>query len=471
MSRTNEFDVLIVGGGPAGMKAAVQAAKVGKRVAIVERETGLGGECVRRGTIPSKTMRETAAYLAGLRNRSAGAFDIELGADVKVASLMKRVEDVLLHHEQYLGDQISRNNIAQLTGRAHFVDDEHVAIVKRNGDEAVVRAETILLATGSRPRTPDNVSVDHEHILDSDSILSLIYLPRSLVVLGGGVIACEFASIFAALGVEVTVIDKYSRPLGFIDPELTDRFVESFEASGGRFLTDTNVASVRWDGVSSVIVQLDNGDVIRTEKCLCALGRVASVAGLNIEAAGIELNSRGHIPVDENLQTCVPGIYAAGDVIGPPALATTAMDQGRRAICNALGLPLEDAAAVVPIGIYTIPEIACVGESEEEVTKRLGGAIVGRSPFSELARGHISGNTTGFFKLVCDPDGRKVLGAQIFGELATELVHVAQIAIYAQLEVDAFLENVFNYPTLAECYRVAALDVTGKRSALASKAA
>ena len=466
MSQERTFDVLVIGGGPAGMKAAVQAAKAGRSVAIVEREPGLGGECVHRGTIPSKTMRETAVCLAGLRSRTGGAFDVDVGADVKVATLMQRLKEVLDHYEDYLGEQMSRNNVEHLRGRARFIAPGHVALDMRDGAASELRAGVILIATGSRPRHPDDVPVDHEQILDSDSILSLIYLPRSLTILGGGVIACEFASLFAALGVEVTMLDKRPRPLGFIDPELTDRFIVSFEANGGRFVSGAQIESVQWDGVSRVITKLEDGTVIRTEKCLCALGRVASVAGLDIERAGIELDARGHIPVDQNLQTRTPGIYAAGDVIGPPALAATAMDQGRRAVRNALGLPSENAAAVVPIGIYTIPEIACVGESEEEVTARLGSCVVGRSPFNELARGHISGNTSGFFKLVCDDEGRKVLGAHIFGEGATELVHVAQLAIYANLDADAFLENVFNYPTLAECFRVAALDVVGKRAAL-----
>jgi NAD(P) transhydrogenase len=299
-------------------------------------------------------------------------------------------------------------------------------------------------------------------VLDSDSILSLIYLPRSLTVLGGGVIACEFASLFAALGVEVTMVDSNARPLSFLDPELTARFLAVFERLGGRFLPGQKLESVAWDGGSAVVTRLLGGASLRSEKCLCALGRVANVAGLDLAAAGIALSPRGHVPVDGELRTCVPHIYAAGDVIGPPALAATAMEQGRRAVRAALGLCLHGSGEHVPIGIYTIPEIASVGLSEAEAVQKHGGALVGRARFEELARAHINGETEGLLKLVAAPDGL-VLGAQIVGEGATELVHVAQMALAGKLTLDAFVDNVFNFPTLAEAYRVAALDAQARR--------
>jgi len=464
-------DLLVIGGGPAGMKAAIQGAKAGKRVLLVDREAHMGGECVHRGTIPSKTLRESALFLSGLRRRTEGVFDVRVPPGVEVASLMRRLKAVLAQHERYLGHQIDRNEIARWRGRARFLSSEVVRVRLPTGTERDVRAERIVIATGSRPRSPENVQVDHEHVLDSDSILSLIYLPRSMTVLGAGVVACEFATIFAALGVEVTMIDHRDRPLAFLDPELTDFFVRSFEAAGGSFLAGRKTVSARFDGVSSVVTELDGGETLRTEKCLCALGRVASVEGLELEKASLALNERAQLPVDEHGRTAVPHIYAAGDVIGPPALAATAMEQGRHVVRHAFDLPVDAREGLVPMGIYTIPELASVGASEKEVREREGGAIVGRSPFAELARGHINGTTEGFLKLVCDPQGRKILGAQVAGEGATELVHVAQIAIYAGLEVDAFLENVFNFPTLHEAYRVAALDVLGKRAALARQQA
>ncbi len=457
------FDLLVIGGGPAGMKAAIQGAKAKKRVLLVDREARVGGECVHHGTIPSKTLRESAVYLAGLRRRTEGVLDVSIPPGAEVASLMRRLQSVLDQHEVYMGNQFERNEIERWRGRARFLSPKVVRIELPDGAECDARSEWIVIATGSRPRSPDNVPVDHEHILDSDSILSLIYLPRSMTVLGAGVVACEFASIFAALGVKVTLVDHRDRPLAFLDQELTGFFVRSFQGLGGRFVPARKVESVRFDGVASVITKLDNGEMIESEKCLCALGRVANVAGLELEKAGLALSERGHLSVDENGQTKVPHIYAAGDVVGPPALAATAMEQGRRASRHALGLPLASAEALVPIGIYTIPELASVGATEKEVHERDGGCIVGRAPFDELARGHINGTTEGFLKLVCDSAGRKILGAQVAGEGATELVHVAQIAIYAELEIEAFLENVFNFPTLHEAYRVAALDVIGRR--------
>jgi len=460
------FDVLVVGGGPAGAKAAVQAAKAGRRVGLVEREAHIGGECVHRGTIPSKTLRETASCLSGLRKRSGGLLGLDAGVGVEVDSLMTRLKSVLAHEERYLADQLARNGIEQLTGVARFRSPSTLEVVRRAGGKTLVQAGIVVIATGSRPRSPASVPVDHEHVLDSDSILSLRYLPRSLVVLGGGVIACEFASIFAALGTEVTLVEKRDRPLGFLDRSLTDRFVAAFESDGGRFLAGASVESVRWDGMSRVVTRLADGSVLCSEKLLCALGRVANVAALDLAAAGLALDERGLVPVDEHYRTAVPHVYAVGDVIGPPALAATGMSQGRLAVRHALGLESEGAPEVIPIGIYTIPEIASVGESERQVTDRLGGAIVGRAQFDEIARAHINGSTDGLLELVCDPEGRRVLGAQAIGEGACDLVHLAQLAIHAGLEVDAFLENVFNFPTLAEAYRVAALDVGGRRARL-----
>jgi NAD(P) transhydrogenase len=323
-----------------------------------------------------------------------------------------------------------------------------------------VVATLIVVATGSRPRQPDNVPVDHEHILDSDSILSLIYLPSSLTVLGSGVIACEFASLFAALGVKVTMVDSSTRPLAFLDPELTAHFSSAYDRAGGRFLPGKKVESVHWDG-REVVTKLVGGQEIRAEKCLCAQGRIANVGGLDVQAAGITMTPRGHIQVDANLCTTAPNIYAAGDVVGPPALAATAMDQGRRAVRHGLGLPIPTTPEFVPSGIYTIPEIASVGLDEAQAVAKHGAVVVGRAQFSELARAHINGQTEGMLKLVAAADGR-LLGAHAIGEHATELVHVAQMALIGGLTLDAFVDNVFNFPTLAEAYRVAALDAVAQ---------
>ena len=471
MNAADHYQIVVIGSGPAGQKAAIQGAKAGKDVLLIDREAGAGGECVHRGTIPSKTLRESAIYLEGLRARSEGVIDVDLPADLQVASLMRRLKAVRSTHERFLGQQLDRNEVTRLRGRARFVSPEILEITLRNGETRRVHGDVIVIATGSRPRQPSDVPIDHENILDSDSILSLIYLPKSLTVLGGGVIACEFASIFAALGVQVTLIDRGIRPLAFLDSELTDGFVRAFERAGGRFLAGRKIESVAWDDVSSVVVTLEGGETIKSEKCLCALGRIAQVSDLNLAACGLSVDARGQIPVDEHGRTSVPHIYAAGDVVGPPALAATAVEQGRRAVRHALGLEVGDAGGSVPIGIYTIPEIASIGLTEAQAIERFGSAIVGRAPFAELARGQINGHPEGLFKLIADPSGKKLLGAQIVGEGATELIHVAQMALHSGLEVDAFIELVFNFPTLAEGYRVAALDIAGRRTNLVARAA
>ncbi len=465
-SEAEQFDFVVLGGGPAGHKAAVQGAKAGKRVLLVEREERIGGECVHRGTIPSKTLRESAVYFAGLRKRASNIAPHGIGRQVLVTSLMERLESVEKAHEGYLENQLVRNHIELRQGRAAFLAANEIEIVDVGGRKTRVRAGTVVIATGSRPRAPSDVPIDHERVLDSDSILSLIYLPQSLIVMGSGVIASEFATIFQSLGVQVTMIDKAERPLGFLDPEISERFVKRFERDGGRFVGGVKHESVTSELVSGVTIKLSDGSTVSAERALVALGRTASVRGLNLAGAGLAVNERGFITVDANGQTSTPHVYAVGDVVGPPALATTSMEQGRRAVRHALGLDLGATAATIPIGIYTIPEIASVGLTEAEASKRHGAAVVGRARFDEIARGHINGETDGLLKLVCDVDGRRILGAHVIGEGATELIHLAQIAMVAGLEVEAFVDNIFNFPTLAEAYRVAALDVVGRRMRL-----
>ncbi len=463
------FDVAVIGGGPGGQKAAVQASKAGKRVLLIDRESAVGGECVRRGTIPSKTLRQCGLnfmhWTRDFVNRTAGE-----QCQLAMATLMRRQSAVTSAHERYMSRQMERNSIVIWRGHASFTGPHALEVKAVDGTRRQVNADVIVIASGSRPRTPPNVPVDHENILDSDSILSLAYLPKSLIVLGAGVIACEFATVFAALGVKVTLVDRGERPLAFLDNELTACFVSEFEKLGGAFLGRRSIAKVEFDGVSEVAVELEGGEVLRADKLLCALGRVAQVSGLAIDKAGLAINPRGTIDVDENCATCVPGIYAVGDVIGPPALAATSMEQGRRAVRHALGLPPLNVSSTTPVGIYTIPEMSSVGMTEAEVAARTGGVLVGRAKFAELARGHINGDEGGLLKLVCDGSGRKLLGAQIIGDGATELIHVAQMAIAMGQDIDVFIDNVFNFPTFAEAYLVAALDVLEKRQSLARAA-
>ena len=455
-------DFLVVGGGPAGQKAAVQAAKAGSQVVLVEQDSALGGACVRRGTIPSKTLRETALALEGFRRRSGGVFPVVLDEQQQVDSLMLRKDDVLAAHDRFLGDQLRRNGVDVWHGRARFVDAHTLEVQPVVGAPRRVSAPIIIIATGSRPRTPPGIPVDHEHVLDSDSILSLAYLPRSLAVLGAGVIACEYASIFAALGVSVTVIDKAPRPLGFLDEEITDRWVSSF---GGRFIGQVGVARVEWDGVSQVVTTLDSGEQVVTEKLLCALGRVANVEQLNLPAAGLQPTTRGLVEVDAHGRTAVSHIYAVGDAVGPPSLASTSMEQGRRAALHALGLPAPASSDLIPVGVFTIPEMAAVGLTEKQAAERHKRVVVGRARFDEVARGIIAAVPEGLLKLVVDVESRKLLGIHIVGEGAAELVHVGQMALIGGLPVETFVEHTFNFPTLAEAYRIAALDACRPRRA------
>lgn len=464
----SDYDLVVIGGGPAGQKAAVQGAKAGARVLLIERAKSAGGACVRYGTIPSKTLRETALSLGKFRRLTAHVLDVEMPAHLQVSSLMERKDQVIAAHERYMQAQLSRNGIELQQGVARFCSPEQLQIELLDGSTRSVTSRYFVIAAGSSPRTPDNVPVDHEHILDSDSLLSLSYLPESLVVLGAGVIACEYASIFAALGVKVTIVDKSERPLSFMDPELVEYFARELREAGGEFLAQRALSHVRFDGLASVETHLEGGEILKSEKLFCALGRVAPVAALGLEAAGVKLTPRGLIEVDRRLCTSVPHIYAAGDVIGPPALASTSMEQGRRAACYALGLDLGQQNELAPAGIYTIPELGSVGLSEKQARERYGDALVGRAPFEEVARGQISAAGSGVLKLVVHPHSGVVLGAHAAGESATDLVHIGQMAIIAGLGFETFIDTVFNFPTFAEAYRVAAFDLLKQQRARAS---
>ncbi|WP_431686216.1 Si-specific NAD(P)(+) transhydrogenase [Hahella sp. NBU794] len=459
----SDFDIIVIGSGPAGQKAAVQASKAGKRVALVERDALLGGACVHRGTIPSKTLRENALRVNNMR-KNAALFRFKLSEDLEMATLIDRLDDVMKSHDEYMRRQIDRNAIKRIHGRARFLSPNEVEVTSVRGEKQVLATDYVVIATGSFPRKPDQVPIDHENIFDSDSVLSMLYLPKSLAVLGGGVIASEYASIFQALGVRVIMIDRYPRPLGFLDKDLTDNFVNAFQDMGGVWMGNSVVKRVYFDGVNDVITELEDGRTIITQKLLCAAGRVANVNDLDIDNAGLELDERGVIPVDGQLRTRVPNIFAAGDVIGPPSLASASMEQGRRAACNAIGLEVGSMPEMIPVGIYGVPELSSVGMSEQEARKAHGQIIVGRAPFAEIARGHISGNQDGMLKLVCDAEGRRLLGVQIVGEEATELIHIGQMALLSKSDVDIFVESIFNFPTLAEAYRVAALAVIGQRA-------
>lgn len=457
-----DYDVLVIGSGPAGQKSAIQAAKAGQLVAIIERDSLFGGACVHRGTIPSKTLRENALRVKNMRQNAALA-DFELNEETEMVTLFDRLDEVLKSHDQYMRKQIDRNDIIRIHGRASFVDHHTIKITKVGGKTNNVSVNKIIIAAGSYPRTPDNIPIDHEHVFDSDSILSMLYLPSSLTVLGGGVIASEYASIFQALGVKVTMIDRYPTPLGFLDEDMTNTFVKAFKSMGGTWMGKQNVTKVYWDGVSDVVTECEDGTIVKSQKLLCAAGRLANVKGLDLENSGLSLNDRGLISVDENLCTEIDNIYAAGDVIGPPSLASASMEQGRRAASNALGIKIGSMSQLIPSGIYSIPELSSVGLTEAQAKEQHGDVLVGKARFAEVARGQISGNTEGLLKIVADADGKKILGVMLVGEGSTEVVHVGHMAMLCNADVDIFVESTFNFPTLAEAYRIAALEILAQR--------
>lgn len=456
----SRYELLVIGSGPAGQSAAIEAARAGRSVVMIERSRRLGGQCVFRGTIPSKTLRETALQIARMRVTTSTVV-IKLAEDTEVRALMDRLHDVIDAHTGFLSAALREAGVEIVRGLASFAGPHEIRVTDVDGSEQILEADHILLGTGSLPRDPPEVEVDHEHILDSDSILSLEYLPRTLTVLGGGVIACEYATILSHLGVDVTVVDRAPRPLGFIDEEIVDRFVDEARSHGLQFVGNATVEHAWWDGLE-VVTRLTDGREIRSEKCLVALGRVPNTRALGLEQLPVVTTRRGHVVVDEHGRSSVPHVYAAGDLVGAPALATTSMEQGRRAARHALDLPVPAESPMVPVGIYTIPAIASVGLTEEQAVTQTGGATVGRAHYDEVARGWISGSIDGMLKLVCSADGSKLLGVHITGEGAAELVHIGQMALLHGAGPEAFIEQVFNFPTFAEAYRIAALDLVSR---------
>jgi len=457
------FDFICVGSGPAGQKAAIQAAKAGFRAAIIEREAQVGGSCLLSGTIPSKALREQALRYRRMQG-SASSLAVELKGDAPLSALLHGVDVVIAAQDRYLHSQLARNHVELIRGHGVFLDANCIEVQRLDGSRVTVRAPRVLLATGSRPRHVPAVEVDHEHILDSDSILSLPYIPRSMAVLGSGVIACEYASIFAALGCVVTLIDKAEEPLGFLDAALRGGFLAAFQAMGGRYLGGADVAGARFDGFSQVEVELRDALPVRAEIVFAAFGRVANLDGIGLDRLKLAISKRGHVQVDARYETNIPGIFAAGDAIGPPALACAAADQGRRAALAALGLPPPPATSLVPSGVYTIPEIACVGLTRSEAATKKIDLIVGRADFSEVARAHIAGEPSGFLTLLCERSTARVLGVQVLGEGATDLVHLGQAAVANGATADFFVEQIFNFPTMTEAYRIAAFDVLKQRA-------
>ena len=461
-----DYDLVVIGSGPGGQKAAIAAAKLGKRVAVVDKADMLGGVCVNTGTIPSKTLREAVLYLTGLNERELYGASYRVKSDITVADLLSRTQHVIGKEIETVRAQLQRNRVDLLTGTARFLDAHTIAVDGTHRSERItVRAEKVVIATGTAPARPANVQFDEQRVLDSDGILALGAIPSSMVVVGAGVIGIEYASMFAALGTRVTVVEKRAGMLEFCDSEIVESLKFHLRDLAVTFRFGEEVTEVKV-GTSGTVTTLASGKRIPADTVMYSAGRQGLTDELDLEAAGLSADERGRIAVDEQYRTSAAHIYAVGDVIGFPALAATSMDQGRLAAYHAFGEPAKDMLALQPIGIYAIPEISYVGKTEIELTGSSVPYESGTARYRELARGQIAGDSYGMLKLLVSTEDRTLLGVHVFGSGATDLVHIGQAVMGSGGTVDYLVDAVFNYPTLSEAYKVAALDVTNKIRAL-----
>ncbi len=452
------YDLIVIGSGPAGRRAAVQAAKLNKSVLVVERGRRVGGVSVHTGTIPSKTLRETVLHLSGWRERGFYGRAYRAKRDITAEDLGKRLAITLNHEVEVLEHQFARNTIDTAHGTARFIDSHRLA-VEHDGDTVTYSAERFVIAVGTKPYRPGHIGFDGVDILDSDEILEITRIPRQLVVVGASVIGVEYASIFSALDVKVTIVEPMPTLLPFIDRELADEFVHDLRDRGVSLRFATNVTSAVADRPGACTVKLSDGRELRSDMVLFSAGRQGAVDDLGLDACGLACDERGRLSVDKTtFQTCVPHIYAAGDIIGFPSLASTSMEQGRIAACHAFDAPVHKAPEFFPYGIYSVPEISTIGMTEEEVRERGIPYECGVARFRETSRGHIMGVGAGFMKMLFALETRRLLGVHIVGEGATELIHIGQAVLNLEGTLDYFVENTFNFPTLAEAYKVAALD-------------
>ncbi len=452
------YDMVVIGSGPAGQKAAVQAAKLSKRVALIEKAQQLGGNSLNTGTLPSKTLKDTIEYLHGLGRRGLPQLGAELTRRLTLPDLMARKDQVIETEVGVVGHQLRRNKIEILQGTASFVDPHTMNVTRLDGTIDQVRASIIVLATGSRPRRPSEIPFDDVMICDSDSFLRTRKHPASIIVIGGGVIGTEYASMLAAFGITVTLIDRRNQMLRFLDQEIAAALATQMEENGVAIRLGQEHLNVAIEDSDRPAVQLHNGETVMADMLLYSMGRIGNTETLNLPAIGLDTDQQGQLPVNAHYQTVLPHIYAAGDVIGFPALAATAMEQGRLATCHAFQIPDAHEIKVIPYGIYSIPEVSMVGKTEEDLTAADIPHATGRALFREMARGHISGELHGLLKVIFHRDTHALLGVHIIGQGATELIHIGQSVLTYGGTVEYFVHNVFNYPTMAECYRTAALD-------------
>jgi NAD(P) transhydrogenase len=456
-----DFDLIVIGSGPAGHHAAIQGAKLRKRVMIVERKSIIGGVCINIGTIPSKTMREAVIYLSGYRERGVYGESYQVKERITLQDLVFRIDPVVRHEIDVMRNQLQRNRVELVTGEASFVDPHKIRLTLASEGHRMITGGKIVLAVGTTAALDPHMPLDGHCVFSSDDILNIDSLPRSLTVIGAGVIGCEYASMFAALGVRVTLIDMRPRLLPFVDAEIIEALTYQLRERRVTLRLGEKVDSIEVfddNGQNRVKVVLASGKQIVTDKALTSTGRIGATSSLNLEELGIATDNRGRVKVNNFYQTEVPNIYAAGDVIGFPSLASTSMEQGRLAVCHAFSQQCKFAPELFPYGIYTIPEISFVGQNEEELTEKNIPYEIGKAQYREIARGQIVGDSIGRMKLIFHRDSRELLGVHIIGEGAVELVHIGQAVLALGGKIDYFVDTVFNYPTLAECYKNAAFD-------------
>ena len=466
MSTMDEsFDMVVIGSGPAGEKAATQAAYYGKRVAIVERGPAPGGAAVRTAGIPTKTLRETALYLSGFRNREVYGLALELDPAATLDRLMSRTAETVQAMTESVRRNIERHGIVLVQGEAFLLPGRTVRVSRDGAGDRTLKGDVILIATGSRPYHPSTIPFDDPDVYDSDEILQLDRIPKSMVVIGAGPVGCEYASIFAALGTRITLVDAAQRLLPFADGEISTLLASTFEGMGMRIILGSGAASIdRRDGELSV--SLSKGEALRPDKVLFAAGRAGNTDGLGLQQAGVQLDPKGRIQVDSTFRTSARGIYAAGDVVGPPGLASVSMEQGRVAACHAFGISFKQTVdPLAPAGVYSIPEVAMVGLTEEAAAAQGIDAETGRGWFAQNTRANISGFTEGMIKLVFRREERTLLGVHILGDLAGELIHQGQAVLHDGGRIDRFIDQAFNFPTRSDAYKYAAYDGLQRLSA------
>lgn len=453
-----DYDLLIIGCGPAGQRAAIQAAKIRKKVAIVDKRECVGGVCVNTGTIPSKSFKEAVTYLSGYRQRSMYGAGYRVKSDIQMSDLTYRIQRIMGIEIAIIKNQLARNQVQVLSGHAEFLDTNTLQITTLDGSTVKKTAEKIMIAVGAEPFRPRGIEFDGKTIFDSDDILDMVEIPREMVVVGGGVIGTEYASMFAALGVHVTIVDTRKRLLGFMDQEIIDCLQYQLRSMGVtlRLGEEVKSCSKREDG--QVVTSLKSGKMMVSDVVLYSAGRRSATHRLGLSRIGIPVDDRGKVEVNEQYQTCVENVYAAGDVIGFPALASTSGEQGREVSVHAFGVEEARSKSPLPYGIYSIPEISFVGFNEEELTEKGVPYESGVARYQEIARGQLLGDEKGLLKILFNRETYEVLGVHIIGEYATELIHIGQAVIALNGGLRYLRDAVFNYPTLAECYKVAALD-------------